>query len=321
MRAVLALALLALAPSTALAQAWLPAKGEGTVSVLFTNTLSTKHYLPDIAYDRGHIDANTTLFDVTYGLSDRLAVTVGLPAVTSRYRGATPHRLSGVIVPLDDGTWHTSAQDFRLNVRYNVARGPLQVTPFVGTELPSNDYSYYAHAAPGRQLKEMLAGVSTGRLFAELGLVVQGSYAINLSQGALDYARRYSTASIESAYFLTPSFRLIATGAGRIGHTGIDLPASIALLTPEQALHHDQIGRESYFNLGGAFAFSLTETTDLFVGYTRTVTGRNTHAIERGLSLGMSWSFGRGGSGQALAARDNREGSLVRCVCEKKAGA
>ena len=191
MRAVLALALLALAPSTALAQAWLPAKGEGTVSVLFTNTLSTKHYLPDIAYDRGHIDANTTLFDVTYGLSDRLAVTVGLPAVSSRYRGAFPHRLSGVIVPLDDGNWHTSAQDFRLNVRYNVARGPLQVTPFIGTELPSNDYAYYAHAAPGRQLKEMLAGVSTGRLFAELGLVVQGSYAINLSQGALDYARRY----------------------------------------------------------------------------------------------------------------------------------
>ncbi|HKE85280.1 MAG TPA: hypothetical protein VKB50_16070 [Vicinamibacterales bacterium] len=317
-RAALSLLVLAMTSTAAHAQAWLPAKGEGTVSMVFTNSLSTRHYLPDVAYDRGHIDANTTLLDVTYGLTDRIAVTVGLPMVTSRYRGSFPHQP----ITLDDGNWHTSAQDWRMNVRYNVARGPIQITPFAGTELPANDYQYYAHAAPGRQLKEGLAGVSVGRLFAELGLVVQGQYAINLSQGALEYARRYSTASVESAYFLTPSWRFIVTAASRIGHTGIDLPLNAALLTPDQRLHHDQISRESYFNLGGATAISLSETTDLFVGYTRTMTGRNTHAIDRGLSLGLSWSFGhrRGAGGAALASRDSREGSLVRCVCEKKAG-
>ena len=61
--------------TTARAQAWLPAKGEGTVSVLFTNALSKDHYLPDERFDFGHIDSNTVLFDVTYGISDRLAVT------------------------------------------------------------------------------------------------------------------------------------------------------------------------------------------------------------------------------------------------------
>ena len=315
-RAAIALFTLSLA-TTAHGQAWLPAKGEGTVSVLFANTLSTKHYLPDVAYDRGHIDANTTLFDVTYGLTDRLAVTVGLPMVTSRYRGAFPHRP----ITLDDGNWHTSAQDFRINVRYNIARGSVYLTPFVGTELPANNYQYFAHAAPGRQLKEMLAGLSAGRLFAELGLVLQGQYAINISQGALDYARRYSTASVESAYFVTPSLRVIATASGRIGHTGIDLPVNAALLTPDQFLHHDQISRESFFNLGGGTAVSLTETTDLFFGYTRTVTGRNTHATDRGLSLGLSWSFGHRPGSETLASRDSRQGSLVRCVCEKKTGA
>jgi hypothetical protein len=317
MRAALALLALTLAATTAHAQSWLPPKGEGTVSVLFSNTLSTKHYLPDVAYDRGHIDSNTMLFDVTYGLTDRVAVTVGLPVVTSRYRGTFPHRP----ITLDDGNWHTSAQDFRMSVRYNVVRGSVQVTPFIGTALPANDYQFFAHAAPGRQLKEMLAGVSTGRLFAELGLVVQGQYAINISQGALDYARRYSTAAIESAYFLTPSVRLIASGSGRVGHTGIDLPVNGALLTPDQFLHHDQISRESFFNLGGGAAVSLTETTDLFFGYTRTVTGRNTHATNRGLSLGVSWSFGRQGGDESLASRDVRKDSLVRCLCEKKAGA
>jgi hypothetical protein len=286
--------------------------------VLFSNTLSTKHYLPNVAYDRGHIDANSVLFDVTYGVTDRLAITVGLPMVTSRYRGNFPHRP----ITLDDGNWHTSAQDYRFNVRYNVVRGAVQITPFAGSEIPASDYQYFAHAAPGRQLKEALAGVSVGRLFAELGLVVQGQYAINISQGALDYARRYSTGSFESAYFVTPSFRVIGTTSGRIGHTGIDLPVNTtAVLSPDQFLHHDQISRESFMNVGAGAALSLTDSTDLFFGYTRTVTGRNTHATDRGLSLGLSWSFGRRGGDDALASRDSREGSLVRCVCEKKAGA
>jgi hypothetical protein len=309
---------LTLTSTSAHAQAWLPAKGEGAVSVLFSNALSTKHYLPDVAYDRGHIDSNTMLFDVTYGVSDRLAVTVGLPMVTSRYRGNFPHQP----ITLDDGNWHTSAQDLRLGVRYNVARGPMQITPFIGSSLPANDYQYFAHAAPGRQLKEMVGGVAAARLFAELGLVVQGQYGMNISQGAVGFARRFSTASAEAAYFVTPGLRLIATTSGRIGHTGINLPLNPAVLPLEQRLHHDQIVRESYFNMGGGAAISLTETTDLFFGYTRTITGRNTHAIERGLSLGVSWSFGRRlGGDETLASRDSREGSLVRCVCEKKTGA
>jgi hypothetical protein len=208
-----------------------------------------------------------------------------------------------------------------MNVRYNMAHGAVQITPFAGTELPANDYQYYAHAAPGRQLKEGLAGVSIGRLFAELGLVLQGQYAINLSQGAVDIARRYSTASVESAYFVTPSLRVIATASGRVGHTGINLPSNALLLPVEQRLHHDQIGRESYFNLGGGAAFSVSETTDLFFGYTRTMVGRNTHAVDRGLSVGLSWSFGHRLGSESLASRDSRQGSLVRCVCEKKTGA
>jgi hypothetical protein len=255
---------------------------------------------------------------VTYGVTDQMAVTVGLPLVTSRYRGNFPHRP----ITLDDGNWHTTAQDFRFSVRYNVLRGPVHVTPFVGSEVPSHEYEFYAHAAPGRQLKEALAGVSVGRLFADLGLVLQGQYAINFSQGALDYSRRYSTASLETAYFVTPSIRVLATTAARIGHTGIDLfPDSGRVLPTEIFQHHDQISRESYFNVGGGAAFSITDTTDIFLGYTTTVTGRNTHAVNRGLSIGMSWSFGRGGGDAALASGDSREGSLVRCVCEKKAGA
>ena len=296
------------------AQAWLPAKGEGTVSVLFTNTLSKDHFLPTDRYDFGHIDSNTFLFDITYGISDRVAVNVGLPVVISRYRGDRPHRP----VTLDDGRWHTTPQDFRFGLRYNVTRGPLMVTPFVGMDLPSHDYEFYTHAAPGRRLKEIHAGVAAGRLFANLGLVVQGRYAHAFSERPLeDFPRRYSVASLETAYFLTPSVRLLAITAGRIGHTGIDLSPTAGVDLPfEQFYHHDRISQESYWNVGAGAGVSLTDTVDLFGSFTTTLSGRNTHAVNRGLSIGVAWSFGEGGA-MALASRSASEGSLVRCLCQK----
>lgn len=313
---ILAAAVMLAWTQPALAQAWLPAKGEGTVSVLFTNTLSKDHFLPDERLDFGHIDANTFLFDVTYGVTDRLAVTVGLPLVISRYRGDAPHEP----ITLDDGRWHTTPQDFRLGLRYNAVRGRLMVTPFVGTDLPSHDYEFFTHAAPGRGLKEVQAGIAAGRLFANLGLVVQGRYAHAFSERALpEFPRRYSLAALEAAWFVTPSLRLLAMSAHRIGHTGLDLwPAAGRQLPFEVFYHHDRISRESYWNLGGGAGVSVTGTIDLFGAFTSTVSGRNTHAVNRGLSIGVSWSFGRSDP-FGLASRDPRTGSLVRCLCQKAA--
>jgi len=295
------------------AQAWLPGQGEGTVSVLFTNISSRHHFLPDRRYDLGRIDANTLLADVTYGISDRVAVTFGVPVVVSRYRGNFPHRP----ITLDDGAWHTTTQDFRFNLRYNVMRGPLVVTPFVGSDLPSRNYEFYAHSAPGRRLKEIAGGVSVAKLFAAQGIVLQGRYALTFSEGALDQSRRFSVASVETAYFLTPSLRLLAMASARLGHTGIDLyPDSGRVLPFEVFSHHDQISRESFTNVGGGASYSLSERFDLFGAFTTTVQGRNTHAVNRGLSVGVSWSFGGKGD-TTLVAGKRQTKSLVRCVCEK----
>lgn len=303
------------AAAPAQAQAWLPNKGEGAVSVLFTNALSREHLLPDKRYDLGHIDSNTMLFDVTYGMSDRVAVSVGLPVVVSRYRGSFPHRP----ITLDDGAWHTTAQDFRFNVRYNAVRGRVMVTPFVGLDLPSHEYEYYAHSAPGRRLKEVHGGVAVGRLFADLGLVIQGRYSLAFSEGVLDLPRRYSLASLEGAYFVTPAVRLIAMTAGRIGHTGINLyPDSGRVLSAEVFHHHDQVSREAYLNVGGGAAVAINDTVDLFGSFTTTMTGRNTHAVNRGVSLGMAWSFGRSDE-NALIARAAKEGTPVDCLCRPAA--
>lgn len=318
--AVAATIVAALAPCWAAplyAQAWLPARGEGTASVLFTNVFSKDHLLPDERHRLGEIDSNSLLFEVTYGLTDRVAVNVGLPVVMARYRGNFPHRP----ITLDDGRWHSAPQDFRFGLRYNMVRGrALMVTPFIGSDLPSHNYEFYTHAAPGRGLKELHAGVAAGRLFADAGLVVQGRYSHTISERALDqFARRYSVVAVEAAYFLTPSVRVLAMSTARLGHTGIDLSPTAGRDLPFELFYqHDRISRESYWNLGGGAAVSLTDRLDVFGAFTRTLSGRNTHAVNRGLSLGLSWSFGQSGEA-ALIARDAREGTLVRCLCQKAA--
>ena len=74
--------------------------------------------------------------------------------------------------------------------------------------------------------------------------------------------------------------------------------------------------RESYLNVGGGAAFSLSDSIDLFGGFTTTVWGRNTHAVNRGLSLGMAWGFGRAGAPAATVAA-RRESALIKCLCQK----
>ena len=128
-------------PASGWAQAWLPAKGEGYVSTIYTNVFTDTHYLPTTRYDIGRIYSNVFLLDATYGVADRIAVSVSLPLVFSRYQGVNPHPGTQSIV-MDDGTWHSTFQDFRFNLRYNAVRGPLVITPFIGSALPSHKYEY-----------------------------------------------------------------------------------------------------------------------------------------------------------------------------------
>src|SRR5438128_999509 len=79
--------------SGACAQAYLPPKGEGTVSLAFQAMGVTYHYLPTTPVDRGHIRGETLLADVTYGVNYKVAVSFAIPWIASKYTGSTPHPL------------------------------------------------------------------------------------------------------------------------------------------------------------------------------------------------------------------------------------
>ena len=70
-------------------------------------------------------------------------------------------------------------------------------------------------------------------------------------------------------------------------------------------------------NVGGGIGFSASDSFDLFGSLVTTTWGKNGHALNYGLSLGVTWTFKRGV--EAAAAMAHRPvGSLVRCACQKQ---
>ena len=125
---------------------------------------------------------------------------------------------------------------------------------------------------------------------------------------------------------------MFGLASGQYTHGGVDFPLSGPSGLPLQYLPvHDVIQQVNALNLGGGFAYSMTDSLDLFASFTRQVTGRNGHVLNHGVTVGTSWSFSRrakvdgvgagtgAGAPRSEYARLNgkQEGSLGRCICQK----
>ena len=321
---------LAASGSTAGAQAWLPAKGDGAVSIIYQDMFDKYHHFPGIGkVDGGPTTSRSMLLDVTYGVTDKLAISLGIPWVSAKYVGPGPHPLADLSGPvprffgatkLDDGTYHGSWQDVRFDVRYNLTKKGLVLTPFIGTSVPSRNYEWLAHAAPGTRQKQLQIGVAGAKMLDTVvpGLFVQARYAYGITEKVIDISNNRSSAGVEIGYFLTPKLRVLALGAGQLSHGGIDMVANPrANLPPLQFLHHDRITRINFLNVGGGASYSLTEKIDVFGSMVRTVAARNGHLIDRGLSIGLSWSFSARRAKDSAITRAQQ--SLATCVCAKSA--
>jgi hypothetical protein len=299
------------------------------VSFIYQEMFDRYHHFPGIGkVDSGPTTSRSMLIDVTYGVTDKLAVSFGLPWVAAKYVGAAPHPLADVsgpkpiffgATPLDNGRYHGTLQDVRFDVRYNLTTKGVVLTPFIGASVPGRAYTTLAHAAPGTRQKQLQLGVSAAKMFDRVtpGLFVQGRYGFAFVERPLEFRHNRSSAGVEIGYFVTPRFRVLALGAGQLTHGGIDIvPNARVALPAEQFLNHDRITRINYLNLGAGAAYSLSERIDLFGSMIRTVAARNGHLVDRGISLGLSWSFAlrRGDSAITRAQQ-----SLARCVCAKNA--
>jgi len=315
------------ASSRAHAQAWVPAQGEGAVSVAFQTMKVERHLASTTPVDAGDIATNVVLADITYGLTDKIAVDVALPLVTSRYAGAFAHPNTDI----DDGSDRTSFTDLRFALRYNLTSGGTVITPYVGSVVPSNNYAFYGHAAPGQGLREVQVGVYAATLIERglPGLFISGRYGFGFVEKVLDISHNRSLADLEAGYFFNSSFRAFTMANAGYTHGGIDFPINgLPGLPAEFRANHDQIQRIHFVNVGLGFAYSISDTFDVFGSASRQVTGRNGHSMDKAFTAGVSWGFrrrssaadavtARAPSSAAAAATEKREGTLLRCICQK----
>lgn len=317
MRRILAIAFaIVLGAASAHAQAWLPSKGEVTVSMLFSDSFVDRHDLNGVSDPNSDITTRTFLADVTYGVRDDLSLTISLPVVSSRFTSTGTPRHPTIE---DDGNFHTTATDFRVDLRYNALnRRGLVVTPYLTVVTPSHDYEYFAHAAPGRRVNELQLGASVGTTLDDVlpGMFVQAKYGYGIQERFVDFSHNRSAYSLESGYFATPDVRVFGMVSGQVTHGGVDLFPTARLVWPNiQWVNHDRITRENFVNVGAGVGWTLNETVDVFGSYTKAVSARNTHVLDRGIQFGVSLRLQKSALERGILNSAGR--SLARCVCQK----
>ena len=270
----------------ALAQAWLPSAGTLGYSLSYTDVFDTKHNLPNgDTIDAGHTRMFTLGFAVAYSPTDRLTLVAGVPLSSAAYHGAHPHPTE-----VDDGSYHTTMTDMRLEAHYQLALEPVALAPYIAYVAPTHHYQTLGHAAPGRELHEIWMGVVAGK---SLDRYVPRTYV----QARLNYARVEKVANVshdkvnadlEIGYFVTPdiSIRTLAQWQDTRGGIPVPIPMSNKLYP-----YHDRLGAEDYFNLGAGSSWQYSDRSSLFCLLTKGIEGRNGHRLGRAITVGFSHGF------------------------------
>ncbi len=301
----------ALAAVPAAAQAWLPGRGEASLSITYSYFDGNDHLFSTDRIDGvttvgytaegthwylGDTQAHTWTSSAEYAWADRWATTVSLGFVNSRYVGNDPVNLD-----LDDGAWHTSLEDARIVTRYALAEEPFAVAALLGLSIPTHDYATSGHSAPGDGLAELQAGAALGRVWPDLGNGLFASLAAtygvteDAGTGRLNRLR----AEFTSGYFVFPGvdFRLIGTFLDTFG--GEDWVSDDPTVPVEHgsgAVTLDAAGSAARaIRLGGGVGFPIAGALTGSAAIITTVWGENLDDADF-LVAGLTWGLRRGPS-------------------------
>ena len=286
------------APVLLSAQAWLPPKGDGSVS-FGVQTISFDGHFSTAGKKRPVLSSRATnlLLGVSYSFTDRFTADLSLPYVITKYTGDPARLRFFVPTALDDGTSHSAFQDFHLDLHYNILKNStrhglqdLSLTPFFSVIIPSHSYAFRGESAFGRDLREYALGISAGRLLSPLlhKAYVQGQYSYAFVQNANEISLNHSNIEIEMGYFLPHSLSVRGFGSWLKTHGGITIEQAFA--NPQLLPIHDRLLRANFWHLGTGASYSLNRSLDLSFSYVTYLAGSSTH-YGRGIAIGTTWNF------------------------------
>jgi hypothetical protein len=295
--------------SHASAQAFIPAPGEGTISVSYQNTRThgqldwhgTQLATPEEG--RQGTDGHALLWYVEYGLSDRIAVHASLPYIQTKYQGCCAHTfgVNGQPSTLDDGTYHGTFQDFYFGSRFKLyASTPLAVTPFVEVVIPSHNYESLGQSVAGRDLRALVVGAAVGGFADDLlaGLHFQTRISYAFVQNAVDIHPNRTGIDSSVGYFVTPRFAIDFLETFQYTQAGTDWgipPFGIGFrdgtpMTRDYGLNHDRLARSNALTFGVGATFALTDKVGFFGTVSKIAWGANLSA-PRSITVGLNLGF------------------------------
>jgi hypothetical protein len=292
-RSLLTTALLlmaALAPSVAPAQAWLPDQGTLSTSLLFNDVLNREHWLPNgDTLDVGHTRSQTYAFLANYGVTDKLMVSASLPYIITRYWGPPSHG-GAPGFDVDDGKEHGSFTDLRVGLHYQLLEKPVALAPFVAYVTPVADYYTRGHAAQGRGLDELIAGLGIGKSLDPWlrGTYVQARVSYAWVEKLQDLKHDRGNLNLELGTFFTPRWNVSLYGAWQQTYGGIDVPVP---RTNPYFQHHDALAADEFFNAGVGSGFAINPRLTAYTVFMHGFSGKNGHRMNQGLTIGFSYGY------------------------------
>lgn len=286
---------------SASAQAFTPPERVGSATLSWQFVDNTGHRFSDgFLLARGQSRTTSLLLEVDYGVTDRLAVTAGLPYVSAQYTGALP---PPSLLPVDScQCWHSGLQDVAVAARYRFGNRTWAVTPVVRYNRPTHDYRYEGEAVVGRNLNEMQVGTSaavklggflraaslqTGYVYAYVERPIE-SISINRSNGFFDVG-----------YAATGKLYLRGNANWQHTHGGLLIgsptgrpffpPGELGPIGSERFRQRDRLLRANYWQAGGGVSYSLG-AVDVFASFSKYIWGRNAHNGQA-YTAGASWYF------------------------------
>ena len=292
---------LALAPSSASAQAFTLPQGVGAVTLAWQYVDNLGHLYSDGFFAARGQSVTTSLdLELDYGVTDRLSATFEVPYVFAKYTGTLPAPSN---LPRDNcRCWHSSLQDFSLAARYRLGDDPWAVTPLLRYVRPSHDYEYKGEAVVGRDLQETQVGVFAGARLAGFlpRASVQAGYTYAFVEKVLDIKLDRSNAFVDIGYALTRRLFVHANGLWQHTHGGLragsltgnpfPLPGELGPPGSVRFVQRDRILRVNNWKVGGGLAYSVGPV-DVFAAITNVVQGTDSHRSQA-YTVGATWYFG-----------------------------
>lgn len=285
------------------------ARGHGSISIAYLGSYVNGFHLDsETEVPNGAVHSRGVAFDVDYFVADDWSLHLGIPYLDNRFKGVphcpttAPPECAGIppLDPphpesqfLDDNHYHGTWQDWTLGAEWHTHIGDYYITPSITAVIPSHDYTFFANAAVGQRLNQLLLATTLAHQFEFTNLYYKLGYGYAFSQRVLGHDTGYQRFDVELGWFANEKLALRAFVSGRLGNgmSAADLLPLTDGQTSEYWYRHDQLSEHSYFGAGFGFDYALDDRYTLSAGIQRAFWGETVFDFEYAYEVRLTRSF------------------------------